>query len=461
MAKAQRIRTDGSKPSPGPVDQGLVVVVGRWSGALAGALRAAHREAIDDWATRVGVGTSTAGDWEDKPDVIPHPVNQEALDTVLRRADEETKRRFVLLVAGDPLVWASDLAGLPQMNGVLTHRRDVTKTVVTAGAIAAFAPLDALERLAAQARGAYPVDAGLVAAHEKFADALAQLDATARPDQLVDVVARHADELLGLLDNPMAPLVRRRLEVATVGSCAHAGMLAFVIGDRRSARGCFALARDVADDSGDDTLRAQVMGVRAILLSPMPGGGRGGDPQRQASTLSEAIHHARRADPDTRASLHWWLATALAGTNNELGFRQAVGVAEGLADRVGTGQGSGWLARHFACWSDGQARDKNVGIGMLQLGRPEPALEAFIQALRGPRQGSWTATLLIDMAAAQVLLDEPEAACAGMNEALDLTERVGYGMGMQRALGVRDGFPPHWDGLACVRELDERLGLPA
>jgi hypothetical protein len=69
MDKAQRIRTDGSKPSPGPVDQGLVVVVGRWSGALAGALRAAHREAIDDWATRVGVGTSTAGDWEDKPDV--------------------------------------------------------------------------------------------------------------------------------------------------------------------------------------------------------------------------------------------------------------------------------------------------------------------------------------------------------------------------------------------------------
>jgi hypothetical protein len=132
-------------------------------------------------------------------------VNQEALDTVLRRANEETKRRFVMLAAGDPLVWASDLAGLPRMNGVLTHRRDVTKTVAAAGAVAAFAPLDALERLAAQARGAYPVDPGLVAAHEKFADALVQLDATTRPDQLVGVVARHADELLGLLDNPMTP----------------------------------------------------------------------------------------------------------------------------------------------------------------------------------------------------------------------------------------------------------------
>ncbi|MGH8910855.1 MAG: hypothetical protein ACRD0K_31295, partial [Egibacteraceae bacterium] len=282
MDEARRIRILGPRPEAGMGDYGLVVVVARWSGALAGALRTAARDTIDDWAEGLGVGTSTAGDWEDRPDIVPHPVNQQALDTVLRRADEETKRRFVTLTDGDPLVWTSDLAGLTQ-NGAPTHRRDAAKAVATAGAVAAFAPLDALARLAARG-GGHPVDAGLVAAHEKFADELAELHVTKRPDQLVGAVARQADELLGLLDRPLTPLVRGRLEAVVVGSCAHAGWLAFRMGDRRSARGCFALARGVAEDSGDEVLRARALGVGAIMLSPMPGGGLGGDPRRFVST---------------------------------------------------------------------------------------------------------------------------------------------------------------------------------
>ncbi|MGH8909207.1 MAG: hypothetical protein ACRD0K_22615, partial [Egibacteraceae bacterium] len=212
--------------------------------------------------------------------------------------------------------------------------------------------------------------------------------------------------------------------------------------------------------SGDEVLRARALGVGAIMLSPMPGGGLGGDPRRFVSTLSEAVHHARRADPDTRVSLHRFLATAQAGLGNERGFHHATEVADGLADRVGAGHGGGWLTRHFARERDGQARDKNVGIGLLLLRRPEPALEAFIRALAGPRQGAWTVTVLVDMAAARVLLGEPEEACAGLHEALDLVERVGFGMGVQRVLGVRAGFPPEWSSLACVRDLDARLRPP-
>ncbi|MGH8910854.1 MAG: hypothetical protein ACRD0K_31290, partial [Egibacteraceae bacterium] len=213
--------------------------------------------------------------------------------------------------------------------------------------------------------------------------------------------------------------------------------------------------------SGDEVLRARALGVGAIMLSPMPGGGLGGDPRRFVSTLSEAVHYSRRADPDTRVSLHRFLATAQAGLGSERGFRQATGVADGLADRVGAGHGGGWLAGHFARARDGQARDRNVGIGLLLLRRPEPALEAFTQALAGPRQRSERVAMLVDMAAARVLLGQPEEACAGLHQALDLVERVGFGMGVQRVLGVRAGFPPEWAALACVRDLDARLRPPA
>ncbi|MGH8903995.1 MAG: hypothetical protein ACRDYA_20540, partial [Egibacteraceae bacterium] len=248
-----------------------------------------------------------------------------------------------------------------------------------------------------------------------------------------------------------------RLEVVTVGSCAHAGMLAFDMGDRRVARGCFALARSVAEDSGDDVLRAQALGVGAILLSPMPDGGQGGDPRRFARTLSKAVHYGRHADPDTRASLQRWLATGLAGKRDEFGFRRAVEAADRVANRVGSTGGTGFLGRHFTGESDGQTRDKSVGIGLLLLGQPGPAVDAFAQALGGPRQGAWRVSVLVYTAAARVLQGEPEAACGGLLEALDLAERFGHGMGVRRVVGVRDGFRPEWAGLDCVRELDDRL----
>ncbi|MGH8902732.1 MAG: hypothetical protein ACRDYA_13910 [Egibacteraceae bacterium] len=450
---ARRLQPGTPRPVP-QAGAGVVVVVGRWTGGLAGALRAALREGLDDFAVQLGIGTSTAGDWEDSPGIVPQAVNQRALDELLRRADDEARRRFDLLTRGDPLVRVADLSGLDG-NGVGTDRRHVTKGAAAAGVVSALAPLEALERIAVQ--DGYPVDAGLVAAHEKFEDALARLHWSTRPDELVGEVAKQADALLGLLDRPMAEADRRRLEVVTVGSCAHAGMLAFDMGDRRVARGCFALARSVAEDSGDDVLRAQALGVGAILLSPMPGGGRGGDPRRQVTKLSEAVRYARGADANTRASLQRWLAAGLAGKRDESGFRRAVEAADRVADQAGTRGSTGFLARHFAINRGGQAQAKGLGEGLLLLGQPGPAVEAYAQALVGPRQGAWRVVVLVDTAAARVLQGEPEAACAGLLEALDLAERFGHGMGVRRVVGVRDGFRPEWAGLDCVRELDDRL----
>lgn len=462
---ARRIQPVPPRPVTGQAGAGVIVVVGQWTGGLARALRTALRDTIDDYAVRLGVGVSTAGDWEDSPGIVPQPVNQQALDEALRRADEDVKRRFGALTEGDALVRVADLAGLDGI-GVTTHRRHATRRIAGTGLGAAVAPLEALQRIAAQ--DAYPVDSGLVAAHERFADALAALGAAPmdiRLDQLVGEVAGQAEDLLGLLDRPMVGVDRRRVEVAAVSSCAQAGMLAFGMGDRRLARGCFALARDVAQDSGDDVLRARALGEGAILLDPnLPGGGRVGDPRHQAERLSEALSYARRADPGTQVTLQWWLARALAAARDESGFRRAVEAADRLADRVEAVGGRGWLARHFAYASGDHERDKSLGGGLLLLGRPGPAAEALTRALAStvPSWGYGTVRvfLLVDIAAARVLQGEPEVACAGLLEALDLAEQVGFGMGVQQVLGVRGGFRPEWAGLDCVRQLDDRLGLP-
>jgi hypothetical protein len=65
------------------------------------------------------------------------------------------------------------------------------------------------------------------------------------------------------------------LDALVVSSHAHAGLLAFNLADRSKARRYFVLARDVADDAGDDTLRAQTLVGRRILYTSIESGGRG------------------------------------------------------------------------------------------------------------------------------------------------------------------------------------------
>ncbi|MGH3922166.1 MAG: hypothetical protein ACRDTT_04735 [Pseudonocardiaceae bacterium] len=64
-------------------------------------------------------------------------------------------------------------------------------------------PPEVVERLAAVLIRGGRVDAAVVSDHEEFADALVVRHRTARPDELVGEVARHADVLLGLLDRPI------------------------------------------------------------------------------------------------------------------------------------------------------------------------------------------------------------------------------------------------------------------
>jgi hypothetical protein len=75
-------------------------VVTTWNGARADALRRALRMSIDEFADRIGVSARTAAYWRQRPDTVPKPTIQAALDTRLAQASESEKTHFRLMLAG-------------------------------------------------------------------------------------------------------------------------------------------------------------------------------------------------------------------------------------------------------------------------------------------------------------------------------------------------------------------------
>lgn len=89
------------------------------------------------------------------------------------------------------------------------------------------------------------------------------------------------------------------MEAVTVGVHAQAGLLSLYLCDRPAARRYFALARQVAADSADPTLLAQVVGVSSLMYSAVQTDMRGGDLERVLRLKRQAVHAARASDPKT------------------------------------------------------------------------------------------------------------------------------------------------------------------
>ncbi len=429
-----------------------MIVVTVWTGREARALRTALRMPVLAFAGHLGVGSRTVSDWEAGGSrIVPTPVLQAALDTALSRAGDEAKARFRALVGGsDAVVMPDSAAG--EGIGDDAKRRAAIKTLGIGGLGAALFPQAAVERITGH--GDRAVDADLIAAHEDLADTLASLHRVTRHDVLLGQVAHHADLLYGLLDRPMGPADRRRLEVVAVESHVQAGMLAFLANERIAARRYFALAWGVADDGGDETLRALTLAASSLLHSSIATGGVGGNTERAVELLRRAAAHAERADANTRACMHSWLAMELAAFGDEDGFYGHMELAERLG---GHGRDRGYFARSL-CDAAGTARI--WGVGFVLLGRANEAVEAFSVSLI-PGFPSQAVLVLADTAAARVLQGEPEEACQGLRRALDVTLDCGYAMGVERILGIRARLDPAMAALPCVAELDEQLaGLP-
>ncbi|SLG43994.1 hypothetical protein [Mycobacteroides abscessus] len=77
------------------------IVVATWTGRLATALKLALRmPSTDAFAEKLGISPRAAAAWSQDPDIVPGVAMQEALDTLLSRANTDAKRRFALLAYG-------------------------------------------------------------------------------------------------------------------------------------------------------------------------------------------------------------------------------------------------------------------------------------------------------------------------------------------------------------------------
>lgn len=73
----------------------MTLVVLRWTGVEARALREARRMSVREFADHLGVSDRIVSRWEAAGDRMrPRPVNEAALDTSLSRADLAMHERF-------------------------------------------------------------------------------------------------------------------------------------------------------------------------------------------------------------------------------------------------------------------------------------------------------------------------------------------------------------------------------
>ena len=208
------------------------------------------------------------------------------------------------------------------------------------------------------------------------------------------------------------------------------------------ARRYLAVARDIADDSGDPTLQAQALAVSAHPGMPWNSmDGRIDDPRRISRFLSGALGRARGADGPTRAWLHRWMAVIVAANGDEHSFRFHMETADHALDEAAAVKPVSFLP-HWAA-TEGRETGATEGMGLRLLGRADDADAALSRALAAaaPDWLGWRAMLLVDTAAVRVLQNAPEETCASLLTALDLARKAGYRVAVSRAHSVRSTSP--------------------
>ncbi len=423
----------------------------QWGMTEIRALLEVRRDSHSSFGEYIGASAQTVARWERGEQKPTHKQLLKTLDDTLERLEPWQREWFDKLRDQAPESSLGPIA--PDVGSGEEDQADrrTAGKVMLGGIAAALVPLDAFERIREAA--AHPVDSKLIAAHEDLADTLASLHWTTGHDVLAGQVVHHADILTRLLDRPIVGADRQRLEAVTASSCAQAGMLAWHLNDRATQRRYFALARTIADDSGDDRLRAQALTAARIQHSPIEPGGPVGCDGRAVKLMRHAVYHAQRADRTTRAFAQHWLGLELAASGDERGFLEACEIAAHLAEHAQPA-GSGFFARSQVLTPS--RLSWTTGTGLVRAGRAAEALQALRIALSSSGQFS-TVIARAETAAAWVLQAEPEPACQELDRALDLTLEAGYAKGFERILGVRGRFPDLWAELPYVRELDDRL----
>lgn len=322
-------------------------------------------------------------------------------------------------------------------------------------------PLDVLERVADAFDDLSLAEPGLVDGLEAMTSSLVGGYFAGDPRELLPTARLHANALRRRLDEPLAPVVQRRLAVAFATTTYLAGRLAFVLDQRADALAYLALARGASAEVGDAATEAGVLNGLSVLQSGLPRGGQGGDPAQALGLLRQAADVASGGTP---AHIQGWIAARTsyesAAVGDAAASLRAQQVAERHLERADTTAAADSLDAPAPVIWDARA---NLAAAALASGAPPADVAVRLASLlrATPMElGRRRAILQTDLAAVSVAAGDLDEACGLMGQAWSFAVGSGYRLGRQRVRGVRSRLRP-WDGERVVRELDERMAVVA
>lgn len=288
---------------------------------------------------------------------------------------------------------------------------------------------------------------------------LVDMYTTVPSDALIAPVAAHLEDTTGLLRESIPSNLRPRLYTLIGDLGVFLGYLSFNTNRPAQASAYLSLAKDHAREAGDTTLLTRVLAASGCVNSNIPNGW--GTRSKEALTLvGEANDLAGQASPQLQALVAAHLAEEQAAAKNAYGSDEAFARSQealAIAEHAEPEEHQPCAVADYHSLSHGEGIDGYQGVRQVLLRRSKQATETLTNALARTQAPRRQAVILTDLGEAFSQQDEPDESCAHLGQAHTICQSHHFPLGIQRIYGVRERFPKHFAGLACVQELDERL----
>ncbi|WP_157225145.1 XRE family transcriptional regulator [Nocardia thailandica] len=445
---------------------------------------------IRDFATMLGIETTTISNWKSGLSAVRLRANTQAiLDTAYaQRATPQDRERFEQIVAEGEDAWrarhpkaarrsrsdsnaverrSTDLATACESAVVSTDLRQarsngyaVPKTDV---ASIGRSRLVGVDRVASDVLDVEEVSAlmrtraapGSLRSFATVTDLLAGQRQSLAPDALIGPIEAHRDAIASLFRAASDDVIKRRAGALLGETSVVASRVWSAIGDRSMALTHAAFARKLADQLQDKTLggiarifESNLRSDAATLISS------DGDVVIGLRVLNEADSLSASLPPAARARIGAEQAQAYAVLDLRDECEDALTRAQCAAESIDDDDRSGL----FSDWNRTRIQ-VYVGTCQLLLGQPKRAIAALVSALASPELDSPNVALAarVDLASAYALSGELDEGCRVLGETYEDLAAMGNRRGLERAQCALDRLAP-WHNEKPVLALMERVG---
>ncbi|MEU3010067.1 hypothetical protein [Nocardia asteroides] len=430
----------------------------KWTGFEATALQDGMRKSIRQFATLLGVETTTVNNWRSRlSSVTVRSATQEILDTTYaQRATADDRARFERILAEGEAEWR-------RRHSALSRRSDPAPSPAlavtpisnhTPGDIGR-GPVDVLDAGGASAPIRERSASGSLSSYAAVTDLLAGQRQSLAPDALIGPIEAHRDAVATLFRTASDDVAKQRAGALLGETSVVASRVWSAIGDRSMALTHAAFARKLADQLHDKTMsgiarifESNLRSDAATLIST------DGDVVIGLRVLNEAAGLAAFLPPAARARIGAEQAQAYAVLDLRDECEAALTRAQRDAERIDENNRSGL----FSDWNSARIQ-VYVGTCQLLLGQPKRAIAALTTALGSSEMDSPNVALAarVDLASSYALSGELDEGCKVLGETYEALANAGNRRGIERAQRAIERMTP-WQNERPVLALMERVG---